>query len=126
MGISHRQAPNGMTDATQRTQRRRNSLPLEQEETSPGDTPRRGSVNAVDISDLDTAEDAPFLDVKMVRPRYGKGVGGFYIVVYSAMAMIVVLLLTMGCSLLMGFTSCQSTWLTPARLRQRRCAFLHC
>ena len=39
-------SPSGMTDETQRTQRRRNSLPLEQAESSPGDTPRYINSNA--------------------------------------------------------------------------------
>merc|ERR1712166_43294 len=55
-----------------------------------------GSLNTMEMGEEPAGEDESFLDVRMVRSRYGTGAYGFYILVYGVAAFIVLLLMIMG------------------------------
>merc|ERR1712166_1029124 len=50
----------------------------------------------MEMGEEPAGEDESFLDVRMVRSRYGTGAYGFYILVYGVAAFIVLLLMVMG------------------------------
>merc|ERR1712166_206415 len=64
--------------------------------SSPNRRNRPGSLNTMEMGEDPAGEDESFLDIRMVRSRYGTGAYGFYILVYGVAAFVVVLLMIMG------------------------------